>query len=525
MTKDDRVIPLDALFAGQRGRAKTAGLRFIFITITGLALSVVGYDHPSKSDHSTVFADANSSAGSAVSGRSKANSQRLPTPYTHWTGDLDGMIKRRQIRALVVYSRSAFFYDKGRPEGISAEALQEFERTLNRELKTGSLPVTVTYLPVPYDQLEKALVDGLGDLIAVPVAVTPERQQIVDFSTPLMTHVKQIVVTGPKGPAVRNLDDLSGKEIYVNPLTDYSQSLQNLNKSLASQGKKPVIIKSADDKLGDEDLLEMVNAGLIPATVTIDVRSAFWEKVFDGLRPCAACVLSNEEQLAWVMRKDSPKLKKIVDQFIEPRRWGTSFGNTLLRRYLQNTKWVTNATSDAEMRKFKLYVDYFKKYGAQYDFDYLMLMALAYQESGLNQGRRGPTGAVGIMQVIPKYAAASPINVPDVATAEPNIHAGAKMLRTITDTYFEDENMDALNKTLFTFAAYNAGPTRIASLQKKAASEGLDPDEWFGNVEFVVAKDVGQETVRNVSNIYKYYISYKLTLEQSEEREKARESR
>jgi membrane-bound lytic murein transglycosylase MltF len=122
---------------------------------------------------------------------------------------------------------------------------------------------------------------------------------------------------------------------------------------------------------------------------------------------------------------------------------------------------------------------------------------------------------VGIMQVIPKNAAAPPINIPNVEIAQYNIEAAAKMLRSIADTYFNDPKLDALNKTLMVFASYNAGPNRIARLRKQAVTEGLDPNQWFGNVELVVAKDIGQETVQYVSNIYKYYVAYKLTLEQS----------
>jgi membrane-bound lytic murein transglycosylase MltF len=445
-------------------------------------------------------------------------SQGLPVSFEHWTGDLPGIVRRQQIRALVVYSRSAFFYDHGRPEGISYEALQEFQKQVNLKLRTGRLPVTVAFLPVGYDQLEDALTNGSGDLIAVRVAITPARQQSVAFSVPIMTDVKQIAVTGPSGPALTSLEDLSGKEVFVNPLTVYFQSLQKLNRSLESKGKKPVILKATDKNLGDEDLLEMVEAGLIPATVTINVRAVFWAKVFDHLHLCSERVLSNEEQLAWVMRKDSTQLKQIVDEFVKDNRDGTSFGNTVLRRYLRNTKWVTNPTVDAEMTKFKLYVDYFKKYATEYN---LMLLALGHQESGLNQDRTNPSGAIGIMQVIPKYAATSPISVPNVEIAENNIHAGTKMLRVIADTYLQDERLDPLNKTLLTFASYNAGPSRIAALRKTAASEGLKPDIWFGNVELVVAKTVGQETVRYVSNIYKYYVSYKLVQEQLLEQEKA----
>jgi membrane-bound lytic murein transglycosylase MltF len=167
------------------------------------------------------------------------------------------------------------------------------------------------------------------------------------------------------------------------------------------------------------------------------------------------------------------------------------------------------------MRKFEAYVRFFQKYAAEYNFDYLMLVAQGYQESLLNQSRKNPSGAVGIMQVIPKLAAAPPISISNVDDAEGNIHAGAKMLRNIADTYFNDDKLDTLNKTLMVFASYNAGPTRIARLRKKAAGEGLDPNRWFGNVELVVAKEVGQETVQYVNNIYKYYVAYKLTLEKS----------
>jgi len=101
---------------------------------------------------------------------------------------------------------------------------------------------------------------------------------------------------------------------------------------------------------------------------------------------------------------------------------GTSFGNTLLRRYLQNTKWVKNATSAQEMKKFEALSAVFKQYAGQYDFDYLMIMAQGYQESLLDQSKRNPTGAVGIMQVIPKNAAASPINIPNKLERYCGIH-------------------------------------------------------------------------------------------------------
>jgi membrane-bound lytic murein transglycosylase MltF len=457
---------------------------------------------------------------SAVAPSPKATSQsnatlELPINFERHLGDLDGMAKRRQIRVLVIPSRSGFFYDKGHPQGIYYEAFDEFQRFVNTKYKSGSLKINVTYLPLRLEQLEQALLQGIGDVIGFPLIVTPERQQVALFTIPIDSDVKQVIVTGPKLTQVTTLEDLSGNEVYANPLTVYYANLHRLSESLQKAGKSPILVKAADPNLTDEDTLEMVNAGLIPATVTLSVRANFWAKIFTQLTVHPNIVVKEEGQLAWATRKDSPQLRELLDEFIKSRAVGSSFGNTLVRRYAQSTKWVKDSTSTEEMAKFQAYVRYFQKYATEYNFDYLMLIAQGYQESLLDQSRKNSSGAVGIMQVIPKNAAAPPINISNVEIAEYNIKAGAKMLRNIADTYFDDPKLDPLNKTLMVFASYNAGPNRIARLRKRATTEGLNPNQWFGNVELVVAKDIGQETVQYVSNIYKYYVAYKLTLEQS----------
>jgi membrane-bound lytic murein transglycosylase MltF len=440
----------------------------------------------------------------------------LPMTFTRDTGDLDAMMKRRRIRALVILNPVGFFYDKGHPRGAMYETLAEFQKFVNKKLKTGKLPTTITFLPMRSDQIEKALSEGLGDIVAYGVVVTPEREKNFAFSIPLMTDVKQIVVTRGDAGSISTLADLGGKEVYVNPITTYYQNLQTANETLKNSGKAPMVIKAADKNLTDDDLLQMVNAGLIPATITVQQRADLWSQVLPNLKSHPDLVIASGQNIAWAMRKNNPQLKQLVDEFVPTHAVGTSFGNTLLRRYLQNTKWVKNSTSSEELKKFQANVALFQKYAGEYDFDVMMIAAQAYQESLLDQSKRNPSGAVGIMQVIPKYAAAPPINIPNVGTAEPNIHAGVKMLRNIEDTYFNDPGIDRLNKTLFVFASYNAGPSRVAGLRRKAANMGLDPNVWFGNVELVAAKEIGQETVTYVSNIYKYYVAYKLAAEQNQ---------
>jgi membrane-bound lytic murein transglycosylase MltF len=186
-----------------------------------------------------------------------------------------------------------------------------------------------------------------------------------------------------------------------------------------------------------------------------------------------------------------------------------------MRRYLQSNQWITNPTNEEEIKKFHELANFFKTYSSQYGFDYLMVVAQGYQESMLNQAARNG-GAVGIMQIKPSTAAAPPISIPNVMTAQNNIHAGVKVLRQIADQYFSDPKIDPMNRLLLTFASYNAGPNRIADLRKKAPAQGLDPNKWFGNVELMASQNVGQTTVQYVSNIYKYYIAYKLVVEQGQ---------
>jgi membrane-bound lytic murein transglycosylase MltF len=442
----------------------------------------------------------------------------LPLGYGKRTGDLDEMVKERVIRALVIIDPIGFFYLSGRPHGIQYESLQEFEKFANQKLKTGKLPVRVVFLPMRPDQVEAALTQGVGDFIAHPVVVTPEREQRVTFSVPIQKDVSQVVVTGSALASVSSFDSLTAAPIYVNPLTAYYDNLKSVNGSRLRAGKPPLNIQAADKQLYDDDLIEMVNARLIPATVTRKERADLWAQVLPNIKAHPELVIAREGETAWVMRKNTPRLKQLIDGFLKDHAAGTTFGNTLLRRYLQNTRWIQDSLSPEEFRKFIAYSEFFKKYAAEYNFDYLMIAAQGYQESQLDQARVSPAGAVGVMQVIPKLAAAHPINIPDVGNADGNIHAGAKMLHNIIGTYFNDSGIDNVNKTLFTFASYDSGPTRIAHLQRLAPRDGLDPNQWFENVELEVAKDVGEETVIYVGNIYKYYVAYRWTADERKRR-------
>jgi len=266
----------------------------------------------------------------------------------------------------------------------------------------------------------------------------------------------------------------------------------------------------------------MVNAGIIPITIADSHLANFWAAVLPNIVVHSAIKVNQGRELALAFRKKSPKLKTFVNGFAKTHKAGTTFGNTILKRYLKDVKWVKNPTASKERKKFEKAVKFFKKYGKEYEFDYLLLAAQGYQESTLDHAAKSRAGAVGVMQLLPSTGKS--MKVGNIQQLEPNIHAGTKYLRFMIDKYYEGEEMDKLDKMLFALASYNAGPSRISRLRKKAAKQGLDQNKWFGNVERVVAKDVGREPVQYVRNIYKYYLAYQRARVQDEAKATSRAS-
>jgi membrane-bound lytic murein transglycosylase MltF len=255
----------------------------------------------------------------------------------------------------------------------------------------------------------------------------------------------------------------------------------------------------------------MLNAGLIAIIVVDKHKADFWKQIFPQLTVHDNVAVRTGGEVAWAMRKGSPELKAALDDFVTRHKVGTSTGNQLLTRYLKNVKYVKNATSEEERKKFLALIQYFQKYGGQYDVDWVLMGAQGYQESQLNQNAKSPVGAIGVMQVMP--ATGKDMKVGDITETEANIHAGIKYMRFMIDQYYEKEPMTKLDKVLFAFASYNSGLGRVRQLRQEAAKRGLDPNVWFQNVEYIAAEKIGQETVTYVSNIYKYYVAYRLVME------------
>lgn len=441
------------------------------------------------------------------------------------TGDFDMMLERRIIRVLVPYSRTLFFLDKGRERGITAELVREFERFLNTKYrrKLKKRPITVVILPAKRDQLFPLVKLGIGDIAAGNLTATKERLQKVDFmAPPEQPSVSELILTRKQDAPINNVEELSGQTVYVRKSSSYYQSLQKLDKILVQKGKEQIDIVTVSEALEDEDLMEMLDAGIISTIVVDDWKAKMWAKILPNIKVNEHVAVRTGGHIGWAYRKNSPLLLAELKEFYY--KYEKRIGTIPYRfeKYNRQVKRLQNPTGSNSWKRHLATIKLFDKYGKKYGFDPLMLTAQGYQESKLNQSKRSRVGAIGVMQLMPKTGAA--MKVGDVTKLEPNIHAGTKYMDRILKYYFQDADFDNFNKNIFAFASYNAGPNRIARLRKLAADRGLNPDVWLDNVEIIVSEKVGRETTSYVRNIVKYYYSYKLISEIRNEKSKARKS-
>jgi membrane-bound lytic murein transglycosylase MltF len=443
---------------------------------------------------------------------------------TEWTGDFDKMLENRRIRILVPPSRTLYFSDKGRERGVTGDTVRDFERYLNKKYagKLGKRPLTVFIVPRTRDALLTDVAKGIGDIATGDITVTEERLKTVAFVAPEEEPcVSEVLVTGPKSPPVGVIDDLAGKTVHVRKASSYYESLSSLNERFKNERKAPVKIILVPDALEDEDLMEMLNAGLFEFLVVDDWIAKMWAQVLPKIKVREGIVLRSGGRIGWAIRKGSPKIEVEIRDFYKNHLKKHGIIKSRLAQYHKRIKQIKDPTGTAEWKRFEQTLALFEKFGQKYQFDPLMLAAQGYQESTLDQSKRSPVGAIGIMQIMP--ATGSSLKVGNISETEPNIHGGAKYMDLLITRYFRDNRFNEQDRTLFAFASYNAGPGKISQMRKLAEKRGLDPNKWFNNVEVVTAEKIGWQTTTYVRNIYKYYVAYKLTLKHMEEKRNARE--
>ncbi len=442
-------------------------------------------------------------------------------PTQAFVGDLDDMRQRKVLRALVVPSRTDFFLSGARIEGLQTRLLLEYEKYLNRGVRRETDKIRIRFLPVTFDRLLPELQAGHGDLAAAMLTVTPERMAQVAMVSAEAMPVDEVLVRGRDTAPIGHIDDLSGREVVVLRGSSFAEHLRALNGRLARRGMAPVLITEADPWMQSEDILELVNAGVVALTVVDDYMARLWSRVLPDIIVHDDVVLHADGHIGWAARHGNPQLQQSMRGFLNQVKVGTLLGNLLTRSFLGQTRWIENPTSGKNLARLERLKPLFDHYGQAYGIDPLALLALAYHESALDQGRRSRRGAVGLMQMLPSTARDPNVNIPDIHKVENNVHAGAKYLAFLRERYFSSAAIEPQARMEFVWAAYNAGPARVEQMRRLAKKMGLDPNRWFGNVEVAAGRIVGRETVKYVADIKKYLVAYRLLREHARIRSSA----
>jgi membrane-bound lytic murein transglycosylase MltF len=443
--------------------------------------------------------------------RAEAEASIIANALQPWTGDLDGMIERKMVRVAIPYGFLTYFLDGAIQKGVTYELVEQFG-VFPKEQRDIS-GVTIVVIPARRDEVFAMLVDGRADVAAGTLTITDERKVTVDFTDPLRTDVREVIVTGPAAPVGTSLDDLTKLPIHIRRSSSFYEHITALNKEREAAGLPTFEIVEVEEHLKTEDLVEMVHAGQLPATVADEPVAEFLSLIFSNLVLHADHPLGEGYAFGWAYRKNSPQLAEALAAFVPTAAKGSMLGNMIVKKYTSDTDWAVEELGIENEERLGRLAALFQQYGDQYEFDWIMMAAQGYQESRLDQKKVSPVGALGVMQVMPTTAADPNVGIPDISTEENNIHAGIRYMRFLHDRYFDDPALSELDQVLFTFGAYNAGPGNVNKARKLAAEMGLDPNVWFDNVEIAIGKAVSREPVVYVRNIYKYYVAFELVHE------------
>ncbi|MCW5204671.1 transglycosylase SLT domain-containing protein, partial [Desulfobulbus sp. N2] len=404
---------------------------------------------------------------------------------------------------------------------LSSKILRRYEQFLNDQVVLGDKKMEIIFLPTPKERLVEDLLAGKGDIAVADLLLPPEQEERVTFISPVAAENQEILVTGPNSPQFKSIFNLSGQEITVREDSPYATSLQKLNNTLTSIGRKPVTLHIADTFLEDEDLLEMTATGMLPMTVVDSHVAEFWATIFHNLRLHNKIALRTAKEISWAVRSDSFLLQESISYF-KKNSYLPQDGHLSLTEYYRNKDgFLKNSLALPALERYHSKAAFFEKYGEKYTVPSLLLAALAYQESQLDPSRLGENGKVGLMGINPAVVLQEGLQADpqQIQKPEHNIQTAARYLRFLADHYFSSPRLSELNRNLMAIAAYKSSPQQVMAARKKAALAGYNPDIWFNHVETAIHLEENKNIAQYVRNIYKYFKAYEYFLDRPENEE------
>ena len=418
--------------------------------------------------------------------------------------DLAQIRSSQVLRVLVNQSRNSSGQVQGESIGVEYHRLRAFERYLNGHARDGQ-EITLKIIPKAKDQLLGALLRGEGDLMAPGELLDVKPTHAVTPSDPIIERVPLMLV-GVKGERrYTRLEQLSGRTVALTTGSAAGEALNLINQKLALRKLPPVNIEWVDPTLAVEDVLEMVQAGIYHLTLVEQPIAERWAKLMPKLRFDRKVLVSEPGAMRWYVRRDASMLRASVDRFLTtytvPADQNVAFERVYRRLYR-----VHYPLARADRQKLEKLRPVLQKHAQQQGMDWLNLAALAFKESTLNPNAKGTGGATGLLQITP--SAAQRVGVNNIQNVEGNVQAGAKYLAMIRRKFFASPRLNERERMAFVLAAYNMGPERVQAMRAEARRRGLNPNQWFFQVERIAMEQVGMGAVSYVNSVNKYYLAF-----------------
>ncbi|MCY1272119.1 Membrane-bound lytic murein transglycosylase F [compost metagenome] len=435
---------------------------------------------------------------------------RLTSPPEGWeqqnidSRDLATIRRDGVLRVLVNQSRNSFGEIHGEPIGIEYRRLRAFEQYLN-DSSPGRKPLSIRFIPKAKDQLLAALQRGEGDLVAPGEVLLARDGTNVSASLAWQRQVPLVLIARQGNRRYARLEQLAGRSITLPAGSAAGEAIRKVNERLALKHLRPMTIEWLDPSLAVEDVLELVNAGIVDFSVVEQPIAERWAKVFGKLRVDRQLVFDDRESMTWFVRRDAPMLRASVNRFLKEYRAPADQDVAFQRLYRRAYK-VRNPLQVADRKRLESLRPTLQRYAEENRLDWLALAAVAFKESSLNASARGAGGATGLMQITP--AAARAVGVGSVQQKDNNVQAASKYMAMLRRKFFASPRLKERDRLAFILAAYNLGPERVQGLRAEARRRGLDPNQWFFQVERVAAEQMGMGVVNYVSSVNKYYVAF-----------------
>jgi len=418
--------------------------------------------------------------------------------------DLAEIRGSRTLRVLVNQSRNSSGEVQGQSIGVEYHRLRAFEQYLNGHARDGQ-EITLKIIPKAKDQLLGALQRGEGDLVAPGELLDPTSMHGISASEPISSKIPLILV-GIKGERrYTKLEQLSGKTLALPTGSAAGDAVSQINQKLALHKLPPVKVEWVDPSLAVEDVLEMVQGGIFHLTIVEQPIAERWGKILPKLRFDRQVMISDPGEEFWFVRRDARILRASIDHFLKTYKTPSDQDVAFLRIY-RRLYQVHNPLAKADRQRLEKLRPVLQKHADAQGMDWLNLAALAFKESALQPKARGGGGPTGLMQITP--SAAQRVGVNNIQELDANVMAGAKYLAMIRRKFFSSPKLNERERMAFVLAAYNMGPERVQGMRAEARRRGLNPNQWFFQVERIAMEQVGMGAVSYVNSVNKYYLAY-----------------